>query len=146
MTDPLSQDAADLAEEAHKLLLELDRSVAGSGPAAADCRPPIDVFETVEAVEVIVDVPGVAPDLLRVAVRRDTVLVVGVKMSSAGDPRQRFHLAERAYGHFARAIRLGGAFDANRAQATAAGGQLRIVLPRIEDRRGRVLHVPVERG
>jgi HSP20 family protein len=146
VSDPLSQDAADLAEEARRLLIELDRDVPVSSAVAADCRPPIDVFETTEAVEVIVDVPGVAADLLRVAIRRDTVLVVGVKLAPAGDPRARFHLAERAYGHFARAIRLGGAFDANRARAIASGGQLRVVLPRIVERRGQVLRVDVERA
>ena len=144
--DPLSQDAADLAEEARRLLVELDRDVPVSSAVAADCRPPIDVFETTEAVEVIVDVPGVPPELLRVAVRRDTVLVVGVKLAPTSDQRARFHLAERAYGHFARAIRVGGAFDANRARALASGGQLRVVLPRIVDRRGHVLRVNVERG
>ncbi len=146
VTDPLlSQDAADLAEEARRLLIELDRELPAAA-AASDCRPPIDVFETTDAVEVVVDVPGVSPDLLRVVVRRDTVLVVGVKLPSAADPASRFHLAERSYGHFARAVRLGGAFDANRARARAGGGQLRVVLPRIDDRRGRVLPVKVERA
>ncbi|MFI5177220.1 MAG: Hsp20/alpha crystallin family protein [Vicinamibacterales bacterium] len=145
MSDPLPQDAADLAEEARRLLVELDRDVPGA-VGAADCRPPIDVFETANAVEVVVDLPGVAPESMRVAVRRDTVLVVGVKLAPPSDPRARFHLAERSYGQFARAVRLGGAFDANRARAVAAGGQLRVVLPRIDDRRGRILTVPVERG
>ncbi len=146
MTDALTQDAADLAGEARRLLLELDRDVPGAAAASTDCRPPIDVFETSEAVEVIVDVPGVPPDLLRVVVRRDTVLVVGVKLAPAADGQARFHLAERAYGHFARAVRVGGAFDANRARALATGGQLRVVLPRIDDRRGRVIALNVERG
>jgi len=147
VSDPLlTQDAADLAEEARRLLVDLDRDVPSGAAVTTDCRPPIDVFETTDAVEVVVDVPGVAPDRLRVAVRRDTVLVVGVKMAPVADIRSRFHLAERAYGHFARAVRLGGAFDANRARALASGGQLRVVLPRIEDRRGRVIEVPVECG
>jgi HSP20 family protein len=146
VSDLLPQDAADLAEEARRLLVELDTDVAGAAGAAADCRPPIDVFETADAVEVVVDLPGVAPESMRVAVRRDTVLVVGVKLPPPADVRARFHLAERSYGHFARAVRLGGAFDANRARAIAAGGQLRVVLPRIEERRGHILAVRVERG
>ncbi|HUL74264.1 MAG TPA: Hsp20/alpha crystallin family protein [Vicinamibacterales bacterium] len=146
MSDLLPQDAADLAEEARRLLVELDHDVPGAAGAAAECRPPLDVFETADAVEVVVDVPGVPPESLRVAVRRDTVLVVGVKLSPPVHPLARFHLAERSYGHFARAVRLGGAFDANRARAIAVGGQLRVVLPRIKDRRGQILPVPVERG
>jgi len=140
------QDAADLAEDARQLLVELDRDIPGVASASGECRPPLDVLETSDAVEVVVDVPGVAPTSLRVAVRRNTVLVVGAKLSVPTPPSTRFHLAERAYGRFARAVRIVGAVDASRARAVAAGGQLRVILPRLEDRRGRMISVPVETG
>lgn len=145
MPDLLLHDAADLAEDARRLLLELDRDVPGAEAATAECRPLLDVVETAEAVEVIVDIPGVPPEALRVAVRRNTVLVVGVKLTAI-DRARRFHLAERSYGRFARAVRLTGAIDATRAQANAANGQLRVTLPRIQDRRGHVIAIPVTRG
>jgi HSP20 family molecular chaperone IbpA len=43
-------------------------------------------------------------------------------------------------------VRIAGAFDANRAKAVVENGLLRIVLPRIEDRRGRLVHVKVDGG
>ena len=92
----------------------------------------------------MVDVPGIDPACLRVVIRRGAVLVVGVKLGAPPDPTARFHLAERSYGRFARVVRLGGAIDAGRARAIARAGQLRVVLPRIEDRRGRAVAVPVE--
>jgi hypothetical protein len=54
---------------------------------------------------------------VRVAVRRSTLLIVGAKLSPLPDAGARFHVAERAYGRFARAVRLAGAFDAARARA-----------------------------
>ena len=144
MADTFYQGAADLAEDARRLLHELDSEVPGAAAITADCRPPLDVLETATALEVIVDVPGVAPDSLRIAVRRSTLLIVGAKLAPATDPQARFHLAERSYGRFARAVRLGGAFDAARARAVARAGQLRIILPRLDDRRGRMLTIPVE--
>ena len=146
VTDLFRQDAADLAEDARRLLIELDHEAPGVATASGECRPPLDVLETTETVEIIVDVPGVAVESLRVAVRRSTVLVVGAKLAPAGVPGSRFHLAERAYGRFARVVRLSGAVDASRATAGVAGGQLRVVIPRIDDRRGRVIDVPVARG
>lgn len=146
VTDTLAQGAADLAEDARQLLLELDRDVPGAASINAECRPPIDVLETATAVEVVVDVPGVPPDALRVAVRRSTLLVVGAKLSDPPDSSAKFHLAERSFGRFARAVRIGGAFDASRATAHASAGLLRVVLPRIEDRRGRVMVIAVQRG
>ena len=74
------------------------------------------------------------------------VLVVGAKLAAATPPGSRFHLAERAYGRFARVVRLAGAIDSSRAQARVDAGQLRIIIPRLEDRRGRTIDVPVERG
>lgn len=146
MTGSSLDAAAELAEDARQLLAEIDRSVPGAAAATAECRPAIDILETPKALEVIVDLPGVAPEAIRVLIRRQTLLVVGSKAVPAADRQSRFHIAERSYGRFARAIRLTGAFDATRAEATTARGQLRVVLPRIDDRRGRVFHVPVTRA
>jgi HSP20 family protein len=146
VTDLLHQDAADLAEDARRLLLELDREVPGVASLSAECRPPLDVVETSAAVEVVIDLPGVPASAIRVAIRRSTLLIVGAKQGPPIDSSARFHVAERSYGRFARAVRLGGAFDASRARAVTQGGQLRVILPRLDDRRGRVLVIPVERA
>ena len=91
----------------------------------------------------IVVMPG---GLTRVALRRGTLLVVGAKLSPPMDTAQRFHLAERSYGRFARAVRLAGAVNAARAQAFVTGGQLRVVLPRLEERRGQIFRIAVSRA
>jgi len=140
----LDQDAVDLAEDARRLLTELDREVPGAASLTAECRPAIDVLETSTALEVIVDIPGVSAQSLRVVIRRSTLLVVGAKLSPATDAQARFHLAERSYGRFARVVRLTGAIDATRARATTSGGELRVILPRIDDRRGANFTIPVE--
>jgi HSP20 family protein len=144
--DALNKDAADLADDARRLLQELDRDVPGAAALTAECRPPVDVLETASAVEVVVDVPGVPPESLRVVIRRNTLLIVGAKVAVSPGGSARFHLAERSYGQFARAIRLAGALDASRARAVSSAGELRVVLPRLQDRRGRVFMVQVERA
>lgn len=146
MTDFFRPDAADLAEDATHLLMELDRDAPGVANLNGECRPPLDIVETTDVVEVVVDVPGVPIESLRVAVRRNTVLVVGAKQPAPPLPGSRFHLAERAYGRFARAVKLAGALDPGRATASVKWGQLRVSVPRIEDRRGRVIRIPVTRG
>lgn len=146
MHELLRQEAADLADDARRLLLELDRDVPGVAAVSAECRPPLDVLETTSAIEVIVDIPGVDPDSVRLIVRRSTLLVVGAKLGPAPDPASRFHIAERSYGRFARAVRLAGAFDASRARAVTTAGEVRVVLPRLDDRRGRMIAIPLERA
>ena len=57
-----------------------------------------------------------------------------------------FHLVERGYGRFARAIRLTTACDARRAHAGVRNGELRISLPKVIERRGTTIRVPVAPG
>ena len=137
-------EATDLADDARRLLAELDREVPGVAALNSECRPSVDVFETQSGTEVVVDIPGVNPESIRVAIKRDTLLVVGAKAAPAGATAQRYHLAERSYGRFARAVRLNGAIDTRHASARATNGELRIVLPRLDDRRGTVMMVPVD--
>ena len=132
----------DLGEEARRLLDLLEREKSGS--AAGECVPPLDVIETATTVEILLDLPGVAADDIQVVFGRGVLVIGGRKLPPGcehGDAA--FHLAERAFGSFARAVRLTGAFDAGRATATLSAGELRIVLPRIEERRGRELRIPV---
>jgi HSP20 family protein len=138
------REAEDLAEDARRLLLELDRDFPGAGAATGECRPALDVVDTATSIEVVMDLAGVPSRAIRVCVRRNTVLVVGAKIAAARPPDARYHVAERSSGRFARAVRLSGAVDAGRAKAFVRAGLLRVVLPRIEDRRGRLILIPVE--
>jgi HSP20 family protein len=138
------KDAVELADDARKLLAELDREVPGVAALNAECRPPLDVLETATALEIVMDVPGVLTDSIRIAVRRDTLLVVGAKLSPPADMKMRYHLAERSYGRFARAVRISAAVDAQKARATTSAGELRITLPLVVDRRGSMLTIPVD--
>lgn len=113
-------------------------------PAAAECSPPLDVIETETGIEIVADVPGVHADALHIVCAGNVVMIAGQKTPSACEHREAaFHLAERAFGRFARVLRLEGAFDAGRANATLVAGELRLTLPRIDDRRGREIRIPV---
>lgn len=146
MTDIYARaESADLAETVRRLLRDLD-ATHGPGGRLGECRPPIDVYETGDAIEVALDVPGVAPEDVRVVVRENAVVVVGEKAPGpCAGKDARFHLAERTFGRFARALRLVTPVDASKARAELSGGRLRIIVPRIEDRRGRDIPVKVTR-
>lgn len=145
MSEFFRQASPDLSEDVRRLLHEVDPDAAGAA-FTAGCRPSLDILENTDSIEVVVDVPGVPIDSLKVGVRRTTVVVVGTKPAAPLDASARFHLAERSYGRFARAIQVAGAVDAARARAVVGDGQLRITLPLVDDRRGRILTIPVERS
>lgn len=141
----LNPDAGDFTDEIRQAFLELGRTF-GPDALVGECLPPLDVFETDDAVEVTVDLPGVDPDAVRVLIKHDAVLVVGEKASRRARADSSFHLVERGFGRFARIVRLGLACDAARARATMASGELRVRIPKLADRRGHAFRVPVEQG
>lgn len=134
----------DLGEEARRLFDRLIEE-SGSRDMTGECTPPLDVVETATTIEIVVDLPGVRLDDVQVLFGRGTLVIGGKKEAPACEHQHEaaFHLAERGFGRFARAVRLSGAFDAGRATATLSAGELRIVLPRIEERRGRELRIPI---
>jgi HSP20 family protein len=130
-------------DDLRRLTALFDDEPPGSG-AAGECVPPCDVIETAGNVEIVMDLPGVSANDIKILFSRGTVVIAGRKVPAAcAHGEAAFHLAERSFGRFARAVRLGGAFDAGRASASLSGGELRVVLPRIEERRGRDIRIPL---
>lgn len=136
-------DLTDFAADIRRAFDELDRHLGTR--AAGEYVPPVDVFDTDEGVTIVVDLPGVTAASVRALAKRGVVLVLGEKPAPVCPPGPtQFHIAERSFGRFARAVRLNGAFDASRARGSLAGGELRITVPRLEERRGREIAIPID--
>ena len=137
-------ETRELASDLRDLFADLDSTLPLEQRVySGECHPALDVIETQTGVEIIVDVAGVPPPAIRVLFRNDTLLVAGEKASGAVASEPTFHLVEREFGRFARAVRLNGAFDVQRATASLAAGELTIALPRLQERRGQAHMIPV---
>ncbi len=138
---------ADLAQDVHRLLDDLAKRRADRRHVVAgECMPVVDVFETDKTVEIVLDLPGVAADAIRILFKAGVLLIVGEKerpdLSKRGAAS--FHLVERDFGRFARAVKVNAAIDGSQARARLANGELRVVLPRIIERRGTGLIIPID--
>jgi len=138
---------ADLSDDVHRLLDDLaGRRADRRQVVAGECMPVVDVFETERAVEVVVDLPGVGSDAIRILFKAGVLLMVGEKerpdLAKRGPAS--FHLVERDFGRFARAVRIHSAVDGSQVHARLANGELRVVLPRILERRGTGRIIPIE--
>jgi len=140
-------ETRELAADLRDLFADLDASLPPEHRVySGECHPALDVLETEAGVEVIVDVAGVPARALRILFRGDTLLIVGEKAPGPAAAQGSFHLVEREFGRFARAVRLTGAFDVSRARATLNAGELTIVLPRLAERRGQPHLIPLTTG
>jgi HSP20 family protein len=138
----LPSEVGDFADEVRRVFLEVGRTF-GLESLAGECSPALDVFETATSVEVSVDLPGVDPHAVRVIIKADALLIAGEKTVRRSVTDSSFHLVERGFGRFARTVRLSSACDATHARATLVDGELRVSLPKIEDRRGQPIRVPI---
>ena len=137
-------ESHELAEDVRALFDELATSLSHDQRAySGECHPVLDVYETDEAIEIIMDVSGVPADAIRILFRTGVVLIAGEKAPAPTSPEQTFHLVEREFGRFARAVRVNGAFDVASARATLRDGELIVELPKMTDRRGTAHRVPV---
>jgi HSP20 family protein len=134
-----------LRGEVGRLLEDLDRTSEGRPQPPGHCTPALDVVDCETKVEVVMDLPGVAPDRVRILLKGGVLLVVGEKDSPyVGEGRRAsFQLVERGFGRFARAVQIEGAYDAAATRAAFEGGELRIIVPRIAERRGQEFLVPI---
>ena len=133
-----SAEVSDLAEDVREIFEELATTLRTEQRAySGECHPAVDVFETDAALEIVMDVSGISAAAVRVVFRSGVVLIAGEKAPSAAREPQTFHLVEREFGRFARAVRVTGAFDVQAGQAMMRDGELTVVLPKRSDRRGR---------
>ena len=138
---------ADLSEDVHRLLDDLARGRPDRRHVVAgECMPVVDVFETERTVEIVLDLPGVSPEAIRILFKAGVLLIVGEKerpdLTKRGPAS--FHLVERDFGRFARAVRIHSAIDGAKVTARLANGELRVVLPRITERRGAGRIIPID--
>ena len=129
-------DPPDLSQEVRRLFDDLARRRPDRRPyVSGECSPTLDVLETERTVDIVVDVPGIPADGLRVLIKNNVVLVVGEK--DRAEPSRTptsYHLVERDFGRFARAVKIHTAVDSAAARATLAHGEMRIALPKLVDR------------
>jgi HSP20 family protein len=105
--------------------------------------PATDVFESKDGLVVVMEVPGLEPDSLRVALRDRSLVVSGERR-----PRHAhgsFLCLERSHGRFERAIKLDAPVDVARAGAALGAGLLTVTMPRRRERRGEEILIPIER-
>jgi HSP20 family molecular chaperone IbpA len=103
----------------------------GRHGASNEARAPVDVYLTdgpPPSLTVELDIAGVDPSRVDVALVED-VLVVRGERRRAGGGRRAYQHAEIAWGPFERRLRLGVSVDAAAASAAYEDGILRIRLP-----------------
>ena len=135
-------EVARIQSEINRLfdnLLDLDAGTKASG----SWIPIADIVENDDALVVTVELPGVASSDLIISTHGGDVILTGEKARPPIAGSVRAHVAERAFGRFRRVIHLGVPVNTHRAEAVLADGTLRIRFPKVSNRRGEEVAIPV---
>ena len=99
-------------------------------PQRTGFRPRVDVYRTdePEALNVVIELAGVEPDGVEIAVAENVLVISGARRRPAGRPR-RYQQMEIDYGSFERRVPLEEGVDAEAAEARYERGFLTVVLP-----------------
>ena len=126
--------------EVSRLRREMDRlweDFFGPGPRGLrpwteEWTPAVDVAETPEQVTVKAEVPGLDPKEIDISLVGDLLTIKGEKKSEREEKKENYHLVERSYGSFSRALRLPAAVDADKIEARYDKGVLAVTCPKKE--------------
>jgi HSP20 family protein len=114
----------------------------GGGPAQGGYAPlPLDVCETENEFVVRASLPGVRPDDVQITVHGDTLTIRGEAEAEEDGKGAHWHLRERRFGAFQRAVSLSAPVDPDKAQADYEHGVLTLTLPKSEAAKPRQIKI-----
>ena len=109
-----------------------------------DWTPSLDVSDTKDAFMVKVEVPGLDSKDISVSLEGQMLTIKGEKEHEKEEKDEQFYRAERAYGAFARTIRLPAAVDGGKVIAGYKNGVLTVTMPKAPGAKGNMIPVKAE--
>ena len=105
--------------------------------------PPCDIMEDAAQVRIVMEIPGVRPEDVKLSLENNILTIRGEKrQEEQGESEdRRVHRYERSYGVFERTFALPNTVDADQVEAGFEGGVLTVTLPKAERMRPREIKV-----
>lgn len=112
----------------------------GGWPSPFVGQPPVNVWESAEAVFVETEIPGVTSDQVEITVAGDQ-LTLRVERPEKADEATVYHRRERPSGSMSRVIKLPAEVEAEQVEAQLTNGVLTITLPKAAAAKPRKINV-----
>jgi HSP20 family molecular chaperone IbpA len=107
------------------------------GPSRS-LRPAVDLYESTDAFHLTVDLPGVAPDDLKVELKDKTLRIEGLRKFGASEGT--LHRSDESL-KYERSFRIGQDIESEKIQADLRQGVLHLTLAKAEEARPKQIEV-----
>lgn len=125
-----------LQTELNRLFATFVETKGGVGAAASAWDPNVDVLDDGETLRVLIELPGVEADDVRVSIRGRLLTVRGTNKGKIRSREGlRFFCMERYFGGFVKSVPLPRPVNTHQAVTHMKNGLLEIVLPHVPDQR-----------
>lgn len=118
---------------------ELDKKEETTIPARV-FLPTADIYETTDALNVVLEMPGVEKSSVEIHVE-DSVLKIDGRLDFSKYEGLQPLYTEYNVGNYSRSFRLSSKIDQNRIAAELKDGVLSLVLPKVEEAKPRTIQV-----
>ena len=136
---------SQLRSELDRLIQEVLAATETAARGSGGWSPAVDVVDLGHALVIQVEVAGLTKKDVRVEIEGTTVRVSGRrKLAFPRGARMRFHCLERQEGEFVRQVEIFEPVNFGGARARLERGLLCIELPRVEERRRRLVTLEVD--
>ena len=137
--------------ELSRLQSELNRLFAAfvetndkGGTPASSWDPNVDVVDDGEVIRILVELPGVEADDVKVSIRGRVVMIRGTKKGRIRTKEgMRFFCMERYFGGFLKSVAIPRPVNSHHAKTRMKNGLLEVILPRVPDLREKEIEIPV---
>ena len=113
-------------------------------PGITDVR--FEVSESVKAVEIRAEVPGLEPDDIEITLAEGLLTVKGQKRDTREEKGKDYYVSERRYGSFQRSFRVPDSVDEDKISAEFEKGVLNVTLPKQARRARRAKSIKAARA
>jgi HSP20 family protein len=126
------RDMLSVRDEMNRVLNEVFNRGANDESAwfSGAWSPPVDIYETDEALVMKAELPGFSKDDISIELKENTLVIKGERKHEDEVKEGNYHRKERMYGAFQRSFMLPATVDREKVNASYKDGILELRLPK----------------
>jgi HSP20 family protein len=134
-------EMVSLRDAMNSLLHESFVRPSGMATDGSPAMFPLDITENENEFVVKASLPGIRPEDVHITAHGDTLTIRAEMKAEQEKKGEQYHLRERRYGQFQRAVRLAAPIAADKSQANFENGVLTLTLPKAEEAKPKQIKV-----
>ncbi len=137
-------DPIDSSSMVQFIMDGMEDALQAKWPEPINHIPHVDMYSTKNTLEISIDIPGVRKEDIEITLLQNTLKIVALKYECFEDDEINYICMERAFGRIFRTVEIPFPINTTQMKAYYKQGILKIILPRVEEKRGKPKSIAIE--